>query len=483
MNNAEQLKAIYAGPSFKSREQVARFDAGGSYYDAVAFANPVADQMGLIGGGPAQEPLYQGPIAGGSAASDQQNGVPTDPAATSASNAPIAPPSSISTNLLTNSQLGNSGNPNAAAGSGSGGIGGILNSIGSSNLLPAIVGILSAAGHAKQSAAASKLPSMPAMPGFNSPLPALPGANSSNGFGPPGGYNFSNYPGAGAGTGFAPRTQAPPLPMSSYYTYGQGPEHQFFTPVNPNTGVAPPTGSKKGGRVKKYAIGGLNTGMQGPIRPALGGPPPMARPMPMPPQPPGPQPMTRPMLPPQMPARPAPVPTMPMARPMPPPMGNTQPMPMNPMMRRADGGSTDKGTAYANTWGQYIPPVSQNPAQSNVTGAPARGALSDAIPHRTMVGHAGGGPMSQGQRPQTMSRHVRGPGDGTSDSIPARLANGEYVLSADVVSGLGNGDNGSGAKKLDAFVHNVRVHKSQNASQGKLPADAKPIPHYMSGNV
>jgi hypothetical protein len=55
------------------------------------------------------------------------------------------------------------------------------------------------------------------------------------------------------------------------------------------------------------------------------------------------------------------------------------------------------------------------------------------------------------------------------------------VLSADVVSGLGNGDNGSGAKRLDEFVKNVRVHKSQNASRGQLPADAKPIHKYMGG--
>jgi hypothetical protein len=174
-----------------------------------------------------------------------------------------------------------------------------------------------------------------------------------------------------------------------------------------------------------------------------------------------------------------------MARPMPQPMRTTQPMPANRNFMAADGGQpaqSDK-TSYANTWGQWTPPNPAGQAQSNVTGVPARGALSDVIPHRTIPGHAQGGAMPQGQGPQTMSRHVRGPGDGTSDSIPARLANGEYVLSADVVSGLGNGDNGSGAKRLDQFVHNVRVHKAQNASQGKLPADAKPIPHYMGGVI
>ena len=46
-------------------------------------------------------------------------------------------------------------------------------------------------------------------------------------------------------------------------------------------------------------------------------------------------------------------------------------------------------------------------------------------------------------------RHVTGPGTGTSDSIPARLSDGEYVLTHREVSAIANGDNDAGARKLD----------------------------------
>lgn len=44
---------------------------------------------------------------------------------------------------------------------------------------------------------------------------------------------------------------------------------------------------------------------------------------------------------------------------------------------------------------------------------------------------------------------VRGPGTGTSDQVPARLSDGEYVLTAADVSRLGGGSNERGAAKLD----------------------------------
>lgn len=100
---------------------------------------------------------------------------------------------------------------------------------------------------------------------------------------------------------------------------------------------------------------------------------------------------------------------------------------------------------------------------------------------------AKGGPMQmpQGALHAAMnpgiSRHVTGPGDGTSDSIPARLANGEYVMDAQLVSMLGNGDNSAGAKRLDEFRKNVRAHKGAALAKGKMAPDAKPLHKYMGG--
>ena len=77
------------------------------------------------------------------------------------------------------------------------------------------------------------------------------------------------------------------------------------------------------------------------------------------------------------------------------------------------------------------------------------------------------------------NRYVTGNGDGTSDSIPAMLANGEFVIPADVVSSLGNGSNDSGAKILDQFLNVIRKHK-RKADPKKLPPDSKGALSYLS---
>ncbi len=42
----------------------------------------------------------------------------------------------------------------------------------------------------------------------------------------------------------------------------------------------------------------------------------------------------------------------------------------------------------------------------------------------------------------------QGPGTGTSDSIPAMLSDGEFVMTADAVRGAGGGDRREGAKRM-----------------------------------
>ena len=95
------------------------------------------------------------------------------------------------------------------------------------------------------------------------------------------------------------------------------------------------------------------------------------------------------------------------------------------------------------------------------------------------TGHADGG-LIEGHNPSFFSegglgsienRHVKGEGDGTSDSIEAMLADGEFVIPADVVSDLGNGSNEAGASVLDQFLKSIREHKQSNGV--KLPPDSK----------
>jgi hypothetical protein len=70
---------------------------------------------------------------------------------------------------------------------------------------------------------------------------------------------------------------------------------------------------------------------------------------------------------------------------------------------------------------------------------------------------------------------LKGPGDGMSDHIPAtigdrqpaRLADGEFVIPADVVSHLGNGSTDAGAKQLYAMMDRVREARTGSEKQGK----------------
>ena len=49
--------------------------------------------------------------------------------------------------------------------------------------------------------------------------------------------------------------------------------------------------------------------------------------------------------------------------------------------------------------------------------------------------------------------HIMGPGTGTSDSIPAYLSDGEFVMTADAVKGAGNGSRKKGAAKMYAMMN------------------------------
>jgi histone H1/5 len=77
---------------------------------------------------------------------------------------------------------------------------------------------------------------------------------------------------------------------------------------------------------------------------------------------------------------------------------------------------------------------------------------------------------------------VNGAGDGQSDDIPAWLADGEYVMDAELVSMLGNGSNKAGAKVLDKFRENIRAHK-RSAPLGKIPPKAKSPLNYLKESM
>jgi len=66
---------------------------------------------------------------------------------------------------------------------------------------------------------------------------------------------------------------------------------------------------------------------------------------------------------------------------------------------------------------------------------------------------------------------------GTIDGVrPARLADGEFVVPADVVSHLGNGSTKAGAKHLYKMLDRVRQARTGKKSQGSQINPAKFMP-------
>jgi hypothetical protein len=100
----------------------------------------------------------------------------------------------------------------------------------------------------------------------------------------------------------------------------------------------------------------------------------------------------------------------------------------------------------------------------------ARGGIMQA----NLGGYAAGG----------NPRLLKGPGDGMSDNIPAtiggrqpaRLADGEFVVPADVVSHLGNGSTEAGAKKLHGMMDKVRMDRTGKKKQAPAVKAKKYLP-------
>ena len=76
---------------------------------------------------------------------------------------------------------------------------------------------------------------------------------------------------------------------------------------------------------------------------------------------------------------------------------------------------------------------------------------------------------------------MKGPGDGVSDSIPAsiggrqpaRLADGEFVIPARIVSELGNGSTDAGARKLYAMMDRIQRARRKSVGKDRVAVDSK----------
>ena len=122
--------------------------------------------------------------------------------------------------------------------------------------------------------------------------------------------------------------------------------------------------------------------------------------------------------------------------------------------------------AYQNIYGRGNKIVEMEKALKSGAFTAAKGGIAD------LGGYSDGGRM------------LKGPGDGMSDSIPAsiggkqpaRLADGEFVVPADVVSHLGNGSTDAGAKRLYGMMDKVRQARTGKTKQAKAINPKKYMP-------
>jgi len=155
-------------------------------------------------------------------------------------------------------------------------------------------------------------------------------------------------------------------------------------------------------------------------------------------------------------------------------------MTYDPAMQRFTGGNVPIGQIYLGG-GQYGLDEAGRKAEADAAAAStgySEGPSGDA------GGYANGGLSDAGYNLGGYSdggRLLRGPGDGVSDSIPAvigkkqpaRLADGEFVVPARIVSEIGNGSTEAGARKLYGMMDRVQAARGKTVGKGKVARNTR----------
>jgi hypothetical protein len=142
-----------------------------------------------------------------------------------------------------------------------------------------------------------------------------------------------------------------------------------------------------------------------------------------------------------------------------------------------------KKTAATKTDADKTAAAGKTEIQHESTGGSAGGGLMGfAMGGMPMTGYAVGGGLGSLGSYSDGGRLLKGPGDGVSDSIPAtigrkqqpaRLADGEFVIPARIVSELGNGSTEAGAKKLYAMMDRVQRARGKTTGKNKVAANSR----------
>ena len=149
---------------------------------------------------------------------------------------------------------------------------------------------------------------------------------------------------------------------------------------------------------------------------------------------------------------------------------------MNPDIQLAEAQKAmSQGTSFDQLMGYAAqnkkPYTPQAAMPSRRPGSGGRRYFSD-VTYEPVVKAAQGGLMSL---PESRGYYLGGPTDGMADRVPARidgaqeaaLSDGEFVLPADIVSHLGNGNSEAGAKVLYDMMDRVRRARTGRPEQGR----------------
>ena len=125
------------------------------------------------------------------------------------------------------------------------------------------------------------------------------------------------------------------------------------------------------------------------------------------------------------------------------------------------------------------PPLSQLQLEEDaeITGEDvpvelATGGIAEAGPLSVLL--EGGAPKADGA--------LSGVSSGRADDIDARLSPGEYVIDAETVALLGDGNTDAGAAALDQMREAIRSHKGKALAKGKFSPAAKSPLEYLLGD-
>lgn len=141
--------------------------------------------------------------------------------------------------------------------------------------------------------------------------------------------------------------------------------------------------------------------------------------------------------------------------------------------------SASSSSARPQSWVNYQFPTGRLERKRNTKDATVPGEYNFFEDNRTPdvpISAARGGYLMS---PAAQMGHIRGPGDGRADVIPANVSNDEYVLDAETMALLGNGSPAAGAKKMDMFRKKLRTHKGGALAKGRFSPDAKSIEGYL----